>query len=428
MEEPQNIPIPTQLPETPDLSGLPSHILRSGAVETLIHQNEDLMSRLTVALRRNSQMESSTQDLEKINKILTHKLDVLEDKIEILKQKDQLIAQKHLKADTEIEKYRDKIRLLETQFAEVYSTSKERQVLWLSKIEMFSTRLRRFVKYRGKIQAVSERIRSQFLKLQQECTRLQNELDIEKTRTQEFKINLGRSTEYIQIQARDFEANTKDLVKSYEAKMEDTHRELQVLQAKNAELASQAADLEKTHAKLVEFENTNIRLKRSYEELKTQSDQDINLLQREVADLRLKYKSQILENEDLNRDMAEAKTAMKSIKDENKRMEDQVETLQVLWKDSQSQIEKLTEKVQSLQKLNQQLSQSLNQFRKTNERLQAEQQLKPETKILGDSEGSNLKTLEPELMNKIDGILDELQTGFSKSSVESTIGFSGRTD
>ena len=427
MEEPQNIPIPTQLPELPDLSALPSHILRSGAVETLIQQNEDLMSRLTVALRRNSQMESSTQDIEKINKILTHKLEVLEDKIQILKQKDQLLAQKNSKVDADIDKYKEKIRLLETQFAEVYSTSKERQVLWLGKIEIFSNRLRRFVKYRTKIQAVSERIRSRFLSLQQECLRLQNELDVEKSRTQDLKSNLGRTTEYIQIQARDFETNTKDLVRGYETKLNDTLRDLQLIQAKHAELVGQTAALEKAQASLVELENANIRLKRSYEELREQSDQDLNLLQREVADLRLKYKSQILENENLNRDMADTKTAMKAVKEENKRMEDQVETLQVLWKDSQSQIEKLQEKVQSLQKLNQQLSQSLNQYRKTTERLQAEQQLRPESNM-EDESNSNLKKLEPELMNKIDGLLDEIQTGFSKSSTESTIGFNGRTD
>jgi len=428
MEETPNIPIPTQLPEVPDLTGLPSHILRSGAVETLIQQNEDLMSRLTVALRRNSQMEGSTQDVEKINKILTHKLDVLEDKIQILKQKDQLVTQKYSKIDTEIDKYKEKIRLLETQFAEVYSTAKERQVLWLGKIEIFSTRLRRFVKYRAKIQAVSERIRSQFLHLQEECSRLQNELDVEKVRTQDLKSNLGRTTEYIQIQARDFDTNTKNLVKSYESRVEESAREIQILQTKNAELLKQTFDLERAHSQVIELENTNIRLQRTYEELKSQNDQEVSALQREVADLRLKYKSQILENENLNREMADTKTSMKMTKDENKRMEDQVETLQVLWKDSQSQIEKLTEKVQNLQKLNQQLSQTVNQYRKTNERLQAEQQLS--SKAFTD-EGSKLKTLEPELMNKIDGLLDELQTGFSKSptsSTESTIGLSGRTD
>ena len=49
-----NIPTPNQIPVPLDLSELPDHILRSGAVEALTNQNEDLMARLSVVLRKTS--------------------------------------------------------------------------------------------------------------------------------------------------------------------------------------------------------------------------------------------------------------------------------------------------------------------------------------------------------------------------------------
>ena len=52
-----HIPVPSQLPTALELDQLPDHVLRSGAVEALIQQNDDLMARLRVTLRRISVYE-----------------------------------------------------------------------------------------------------------------------------------------------------------------------------------------------------------------------------------------------------------------------------------------------------------------------------------------------------------------------------------
>src|SRR4051812_21731739 len=59
------VPLPTQVPTPPNLSQLPSEVLHSGTVETLIAHNEDLIARLKVNLRRNALLEQQILGLEK---------------------------------------------------------------------------------------------------------------------------------------------------------------------------------------------------------------------------------------------------------------------------------------------------------------------------------------------------------------------------
>ena len=56
------IKTPDQVPERIDLSQVPSQVLKSNVMESLISQNDDLMARLTVSLRRISLLEEKYAD------------------------------------------------------------------------------------------------------------------------------------------------------------------------------------------------------------------------------------------------------------------------------------------------------------------------------------------------------------------------------
>ena len=65
------IPIPSEIPMAIDTSLIPKEVLRTGAVESLISQNEDLMARIKVLIRRQSSLENQLADSEKIKTTVT---------------------------------------------------------------------------------------------------------------------------------------------------------------------------------------------------------------------------------------------------------------------------------------------------------------------------------------------------------------------
>ena len=96
-----NIPLPDQLPAKPQLSHIPSEILKSSTIETLISQNEDLMSRLKITIRRLQLLENENQELGQ--EILQTKkaYNAMKDQLSIEEDKDQ--------------NWKDKIRQLEQE-------------------------------------------------------------------------------------------------------------------------------------------------------------------------------------------------------------------------------------------------------------------------------------------------------------------------
>ena len=81
------IPLPDQLPQKLDVNSLSKNLLESQAVENLIAQNDDLMARLSVNLKRILKMEQINRDEINKNKELIQKVEHLSDQVLILKEK-----------------------------------------------------------------------------------------------------------------------------------------------------------------------------------------------------------------------------------------------------------------------------------------------------------------------------------------------------
>ncbi len=93
-------PIPTNVPSPPPLDNLPFDVLHSATVEMLIQQNGDLTSRLTVNIRRNSQLEQKILELEQKIKEVTHVRENLELQTDIMLEKEKKwTSEKEIKDD-----------------------------------------------------------------------------------------------------------------------------------------------------------------------------------------------------------------------------------------------------------------------------------------------------------------------------------------
>lgn len=364
-----NVPIPSAMPDRPDLSQIPDHILRSSAVETLIAQNDDLMARLSVSLRRNAGLEDAQANLEKTNRILTHKLDILNDQILVLKEKDAVALGRYQDIDKQIAKYKEQIRTLEIRYAELHTQSKERTQVFLERVEALSKRIRNFLKFRSRVHTAAKARKKNLSRVQEELRFTQKILHRDQGLLQDLKEKLNLATYHIQDLRKEHEHNARVLVEQYEEKLKVSESQKAELKNECAELKARTSDYERLYNDNITLQNKWVFEKRAADEIKTKYDMEIQKLQSELSQYRTQYKSEKITSERMADKLKHSNAQLDQAQQEQARLSDQVESLQVLWQESQTSLEKEKGKTESLQRLNQQLSTSLNQYRKQVERL-----------------------------------------------------------
>ena len=429
----KNFPVPNQLPTIPDLSHLPEDILRSSTVETLIHQNEDLLSRLSISLRRASQWEEKLNQLEKKNRILEHKLGNLDDQLLIYKQKDDVIQGTYQKYETQIADLKKDLRLFETQYTELYSTSNQKSTDQKDKILQLSKRIARFSRYRKRIQKVSENFRGHFADVLEEKIRLQNQLTEIKESQRTLKQTMSSMVERIQQQEKEHKIEIGELTQTYEKQINNSQIAQAELNEEIAELRCEILKFENTEDKIIEVENQLLSQERKMQSQKEQSASEIQTLQEQLSEYRGQAKSRAIEIERLSGDHAEQAEKLEAFQDENAALKEQVESLQVLWRDNNLELEKANEKNESLQKLNQQISLSLNEARRalTEERnkkeiysFQTKEKMRELEMQIGQLSRQSAQTqpdhseIQPQIIHHIEKLIAEVQSGVDSGTKE----------
>ena len=89
-EEVEKIPLPSEKTQKKSISEATNHS-KTDSLKTPLHENEDLMNRLSVTLRKNAFMESKIHSMETLNQKLTDKNIFLQDQFLTLKEKHQTL-------------------------------------------------------------------------------------------------------------------------------------------------------------------------------------------------------------------------------------------------------------------------------------------------------------------------------------------------
>ena len=89
-EEVEKIPLPSTKTQKKSISEATNHS-KTDSLKTPLHENEDLMNRLSVTLRKNAFMESKIHSMETLNQKLTDKNIFLQDQFLTLKEKHQTL-------------------------------------------------------------------------------------------------------------------------------------------------------------------------------------------------------------------------------------------------------------------------------------------------------------------------------------------------
>ncbi len=328
-EKIKSIPLPSQIPKGLDFADIPVSALKSSTLESLISQNEDLMARLSVALRKVNELEEYTSHLEEERKNIRARFDILKDQVLVLQEKDRSATQRGLHQHEENHTLKIHSEKLERHYTDLYQ-----QAQALQKRLVFLER------YRVRVQRASASVQNKARlagRFEQELILLKKELSIQHSQ----------------------------MVSAYELKLADAQTEIGLLRPK-------ALERDRIYEDLVKAENAKVFAERQFEEYRKENDAAIERLQNESASLRLEVKELLVDREAKIQELNRLESEIPHLHERERALTEQVESLQALWNHKQFELERLEEKNKSLQKLNQSLSATLNGQRKEIHELQTE--------------------------------------------------------
>ncbi len=421
-----NIPLPNELPKSPDLSHLPQEVLESKVVESLVSQNEDLMARLSISLRRFLELEQRHKESGKQNRELQRLNERLNDQVLILKEKFKLHCEKQ---DQSAERIKD----LETKLKELQSQHSTSQLAWRNQQEVlqnaeanikqvlasseenFGKKLRRFERYRNRVQkyvapllielkgqfldliddsekmktqwyeerkrlekrlrlheSYIRRIRRWIIPLVHSCKQQLVDLTVDKTQIEaEFahlQNQLRSHDEKADVQ-RTMIANLTSQIKNLEiqAKTLTEERDSACKQAKCDSEALKAQEMT-----IFALENKVIQETRRSQEKSLIWQKEVEGLQ-EIISISKKEKEQHHSN---SADLKDKLILLEKLNSDNKiradRFESENESLKALWNSQRQKLEELQLKEDSLQALNSDLLTKLKEDRDSQQKLQAQ--------------------------------------------------------
>lgn len=321
----KNIPLPTQIPRGVDFTEIPAAALKSATLESLISQNEDLMARLSVTLRKTNEFESKNHQLEQENQAIKARFETLKEQFLLLQEKDRMGALRNFQILEENAQQKHQLERMEKLYADIFSQAKAFQNKVI-KLERNQARLRKGAK------AVQERAKI--------VSRMEREL----------------------VDLKTTQASNRN---SYESRLADTIGLVESLKNK----AQERDEMFEAKTKL---ENQLIHERRQADLKIHESEERIAILEKQSTDLRIEVKELLVDRESKMQEVARLTEDLPNIQADRQRLIEQVESLQALWNHKQRELEQAEEKNKNLQKLNQSISLTLNDQRKNLHSLESE--------------------------------------------------------
>ncbi|MBC86123.1 MAG: hypothetical protein CL677_03000 [Bdellovibrionaceae bacterium] len=407
------IPLPNQLPAPVDTKQWPIEVLKSSAINSLINQNEDLHSRLTVQIRKNALTEEKMNALHKQLENKSSQLENLKDQIIVYRKKDQAVTDRYTKVDSEIKAKQEKIDFLEVKYSEYYNTTSSKLEELQHEVVTLSTKKSLLARHKRRLLKIAKKYRVEIDK---------NILKVEEYEStiSTLQQQLGEAAEHIQSMSK----NNKSLVDELEGK----YNQLKLDSSNSIEnLSKQIDSLSEQLSRQNEVEDSNINLKNSIITLKRQLEaQDIDAqsnlekVQKELGSFRIEAKEKTVQLHKLEEQNSNLIRANEKLENLVKESTEENENIKILWKEHQSENERLQEQNSSLQKLNRQLSLKMNEYRQEMKnlkvRLEAKTMFSEGNEKYSDIGDQKKQEEHNRTIEKIDHLLKEIQSGFTNNS------------
>ncbi|WP_413291424.1 hypothetical protein [Bdellovibrio sp. HCB337] len=345
----ENIPLPDEMPAAFNYSHLPKDILKSTTVENLISQNEDLMTRLKVALRRLALFENENQKLSDDAQRARLSQTAVADQVLIYKEKDSLWKNKLNQAEKEKEIHQEKALAFQV------------------KVEKLANEVERYRKYHDRIKTQVKPYIHQLKEYSRGLEEKNQQLTRENSRADaqlsDLRYQITEVAKASRMQIELHEKKSQELIQFYEQQIENQSSEIAHLNEMNSELEVKSIKLNKALEKQDELENQVVELLRSKEEYKARMEQEVVRLQDKNSELHRANKRFEIEHGDLQELALSNEAQIKTLQKEKQDLNEQLDSLRYMWNAKVEEAEKLKTAMQSLERLNVDLSQKVNELR-----------------------------------------------------------------
>lgn len=320
-------------------------LLKSATLENLMAQNEEIMARQRVNMRRLATLEDLNQELQNENFQAKNQILNYSDQVQVLKEKDQ--AWKNKVDELEIEK--DKL----VKIAKEY--------------ENIQAEIERHRKYHDKIKyQVKPYIQS--LKVsrdqaQTELENLRNLIHVKDSQVKEMRNQMQEVLRQSKNQVGEMQKQRDELVEHFESQIQRLQEEKSSFQTSYEEIRSKMTYQNQALEKKAELENRVIELDRSKMEMKTQLEREVLRLQarvNEIENFKTRYE---IENADLKNHVQEEHVVRLKQEEELIQLRRQMESLRFMWNQKNDENERQRKSLEALEQLNYSLSQKIEELR-----------------------------------------------------------------
>lgn len=325
---------------------VPQDLRKSSTVETLISQNEDLMARLKVTLRRMTQLEDQNKafssELENVKQSYTS----VSDQMLIWKEKERLWKERNEKLETEIQGFK-------ARFPDYM------------RMEVQIERLQRYQeKVKTTIKPYVQQLKDYGQSLHVQIQGLNRQLELKETEISEAKHKATGLKEQLNEQARFYEMSQNDLIGQFEKSKESMLSDIRALSESNVALEQKAQNLDRALERQDELENLVIALRRNKEDFQSEVQAELQQLREQNRDLKQTLVEKEMAHQDLQQERENLRTETRLLLSRREELEEQLTSLRYMWTSKCEENEKLKISQASLEKLNLELSTKLNDLRK----------------------------------------------------------------
>jgi chromosome segregation ATPase len=341
--------LPDELPMPVLRDRLPSELLRSSTIESLISQNEDLMARLKVTLRRLSLLESENQRLSSENQKEKQSASASLDQLLVMKEKDQLWKNKIDDLEKTNELIQDKL----VNIQNAYQVSKSQA----ERLEKYHDRVRNHVK------PFVQELKKYSKSLEARLTDLQESLHKKEAQISDANQQIIEITKNSKYQIENLKKKSWEQTEHFEQLNHQLVQESQQLKELNTSLSEKIERLKYFQERADQLENENIELRRRLEASGDRHQADLNAIES-------KFQAQSSELSTLKVEHHDAKDRLLEEFEHRKQLEKQVfdlrhqlDSLRYMWTAKNDENERLRQSLAALEKLNVDLSAKLQEIR-----------------------------------------------------------------
>ncbi len=340
---------------------------KSTAFENLISQNDDLMIRMKVVLKRLVAFEDENLRLLTENKEIKNQLTSIGDQISIYKDKQFTYKDRALAAEEALDLNNSQIRQKEIEFAQLRNHDLKEKEKLKNHIEKINRKFSFLSRYHARINLYIKPIFKNYKKTIKDQNKIiQGQLSvIDQCKLQTHQA-LQQNTILIQShhhEIKKLEDQKIQIIAQFEKQKSDHTREIESIQKLNYELERKASQLNDALERQDQLENKLIMTERTFDDYKHKTNLDIENIQKQLFYWRNHGQKLEIENKTAINQTVEMSQSLITVTDLNQKLQEQLDAMRHLWENTSKENQRLLISNQSLEKLNAELSIKMNELR-----------------------------------------------------------------